>query len=72
MTDAGSPRRPRTLRDWFLFARDVLELPDGEARAYASARSVEDANRDALRRRAAADAPRPSRNGTDEHSSPSS
>jgi hypothetical protein len=36
---------PRGLEEWVTFARDVLDLHDGEAEAYGIARQVEDENR---------------------------
>jgi hypothetical protein len=45
---------PRSLEEWVTFARDVLDLRDGEAEAYAIVRRVEDENREVLSARTAA------------------
>lgn len=46
--------RPKTWDEWHRFARERLELDEEEAREYATLRSVEDKNRETLRRDTAA------------------
>jgi hypothetical protein len=41
--------KPSSLQEWVTFAREVLELRDGEAEVYGTARVVEDENRELLR-----------------------
>ena len=42
--------RPKTWNEWYRFARERLELDEDEAREYATLRSIEDENRETLRR----------------------
>ena len=50
----GDAQRLTTWIDWYRFARRALELDHAEASAYATARYVEEQNRDAVRKREAA------------------
>ena len=50
----GDGQRLTTWIEWYRFARDALELEHAEASSYATARYVEEQNRDAARERRAA------------------
>jgi hypothetical protein len=50
----GDGQRLTTWIDWYRFARRALELDHAEASAYATARYVEEQNREATKKRAAA------------------
>ncbi len=41
--------KPRNLQEWVTFAREVLELREGEAEVYGTTRLLEDENREVLR-----------------------
>ena len=50
----GDAHRLTTWIDWYRFARRALELDHAEASAYATARYVEEQNREVVRKRQAA------------------
>ena len=50
----GDAQRLTTWIDWYRFARRALELDHAEASAYATARFVEEQNREAAKQREAA------------------
>ena len=50
----GDAQRLTTWIDWYRFARRALELDHAEASEYATARYVEEQNREASRKREAA------------------
>lgn len=50
----GNAHRLTTWIDWYRFARRALELDHAEASAYATARYVEEQNREAAKKRQAA------------------
>ena len=50
----GDGQRLTTWIDWYRFARRALELDHAEASEYATARYVEEQNREASKKRAAA------------------
>jgi hypothetical protein len=50
----GDAQRLTTWIDWYRFARRALELDHAEASAYATARFVEEQNRESSKKREAA------------------